>query len=262
MHHCIVCQREMSYPGVCSAPRCMVDTPKPSDIRYSLDSTCLVIRLAIAAMRHEHAAIMVRPIPKYFAEFPDWVVDYENLARVAQSLLVNLGSLNALSEPERVMLNWLISNNALHLGMISDQNCLGLKSPYHRIRFIEVTNTDAKLHEFNSKQVGQSRDDPRWLFHGSVDQHWYGIIRHGLMNMSKTSLSYNGAAFGKGIYCSDDWRIALSYCKASEVRIIAVVQPSQAPDVWARGIGTYVIPDARELIVRYLLLVSDISAKL
>jgi hypothetical protein len=253
----------MSQPGVCGLKGCVVENVP--DIKIRNDATTrLIIKLATRALGSENANLSVRPIPKYFTEF-EWLVDYSRLREIALSLLMKLYEEKPyeekpLTRAETIMYSWLVSGNELRLSFISNHNCLGLNTYGYRLRFVEVTNTKAKEEEFKFR----SSVSCKYLYHGSVDQHWYGIIRNGLKNMSETALSYNGASFGHGIYCTNDWRTAMVYCKDTNPRIICAVQTARDPESWERGIGTFVIPDARDLIVRYLILIDSdkINAKL
>lgn len=253
MYNCVSCNRIMSRSGICSSKRCSVDTV-PAPVFNNNSTTQTIIELAINALGSENAALLVRPIPMYFTH--NWIVDYEILKNIAKSLLQKLRSYVVLSDEERYMYNWLMDNK-MQLGLISSYNCLGLQCYGFSLKFIEVTNTDAKQDEFKARCDGTYG----YLYHGSIDQHWYYIIKNGLRNMSKTVISNNGECFGNGIYCTDDWQHALVYCKNTIPRIICAVQTTKNPHIWERGIGIFVVPDDRDLIVRYLIIIEP-SAKL
>lgn len=56
-----------------------------------------------------------------------------------------------------------------------------------------------------------SRDMTLIRFHGSASDSWYSILRNGLQILSKTSLQSHGAAFGAGIYTSNDLNVSRGY---------------------------------------------------
>lgn len=246
---CIVCYRQMSQPSVCY--KCVDSSDLDHDPRPVNATTELIIELAECSMRSDDANLLVRTIPKYFAEFPEWVVDYQHLANVASRLLLVIQLKLPLKKDETIMLNWLTRQNALQLSLTTN---LGLSG---RLR-LDITNTDEKENDFRSRMTGKYE----YLYHGSIEQNWYGIIKHGLKNMSLTTLSQNGSAFGNGIYCTTDWTLAASYCKNSKRRIVAVVQSAIDPHLLKFGRDTYVIPDAQLIIVRYLILVDCLMAKI
>jgi hypothetical protein len=254
MNQCMVCQREISFRGACI--KCRIDTTGSINISKFSRGDELILRLASIAMRSSIPGQLIGPIAMHLAEQPE--MDFEKLAKICDSILVksNLiistkNSIGLMSRDEVCMIQWILCRLKLTISQIS-QYMPGITR-------IDIENTKEKEQDFRSRLIDVNAPT---LFHGSMDTHWYSIIRDGLKNMSKTSLSLNGASFGNGIYFSDDMRTALSYCKHSKIRLIAACQPCTNIKKWERGKNTYVVPDDKLIIVRYLLMINVVDAKL
>jgi hypothetical protein len=62
--------------------------------------------------------------------------------------------------------------------------------------------------DFNNKKCLSNYG---YLFHGSILENWYSIMRNGIKIASNTALMTNGAVYGKGIYLSDSLEYSLNY---------------------------------------------------
>lgn len=52
-----------------------------------------------------------------------------------------------------------------------------------------------------------------FLFHGSSLQNWHSILRLGLKNFSNTKYMSHGAAYGPGVYFSNNINVSSQYTK-------------------------------------------------
>lgn len=75
-------------------------------------------------------------------------------------------------------------------------------------------------------------------YHGSAYGNWLSILINGLKNYSGTANQINGAAYGPGIYCADNFNISMSYSKCGNTRlyeqqsyIVAEVEIIKADDI-------------------------------
>jgi ubiquitin-conjugating enzyme E2 Q len=50
-----------------------------------------------------------------------------------------------------------------------------------------------------------------FCFHGSSMENWYSILRNGLRNLSNSGLMTAGAAYGAGIYASENYATSYGY---------------------------------------------------
>lgn len=97
-----------------------------------------------------------------------------------------------------------------------------------------------------------------YLFHGSRMENWHSIIRNGVKNCSNTSLMTAGAAYGSGVYLSDDLNVNLGYSGISESQgqyVIAVFEVYGSVDKYRKGTNVYVVNDDSYLLLRYLITV-------
>ncbi len=110
-----------------------------------------------------------------------------------------------------------------------------------------------KEQEFVSvkSEVGESC----YLFHGSRWQNWYSILRNGLKNCSHTKLMTAGAAYGNGIYLSDNTNLSYNYGASGNKSVIGVFEVVGEKTQFQKGRDVYVCPDGKYLIQRYLLII-------
>lgn len=97
-----------------------------------------------------------------------------------------------------------------------------------------------------------------YLYHGSSSENWYSIMRNGLKVASHSKIMVNAAAYGSGIYTSNHFETSLHYTRAyGKNRCIMGVfeAASQTPDRWKKTTSIYVVPNACDLILRYILVV-------
>jgi ubiquitin-protein ligase len=92
-----------------------------------------------------------------------------------------------------------------------------------------------------------------FLFHGSSYENWYSIIRNGLKICSNTGLMTAGAAYGTGIYLSNDINLSLGYTGITQGEcIFGVYEVLNIPQK-LRNISTiFVANDEQMLLLRYL----------
>lgn len=114
----------------------------------------------------------------------------------------------------------------------------------------KISHSQEKEEEFN-KIEGKKL----FLFHGSSGDNWHSILRNGIKVSSNTKLMTSGAAYGKGIYLSDNFNISLGYIK-SLPKVMAVFEVIHREDHMKKTHftgGVYVVPNEELLILRYLL---------
>ncbi len=111
----------------------------------------------------------------------------------------------------------------------------------------EVTYHPTVEEEFQNqvKKVGNL-----FLFHGSSFENWYSIMRNGLKICSNSQLMTSGAAYGTGIYLSNDINLSLSY--TGNICIFGVYEVLNIPNKLARNGTIFVAKDEKMLLLRYL----------
>ena len=106
-----------------------------------------------------------------------------------------------------------------------------------------------------------------YLYHGSLYPNWYSIMRNGIKIGSKTKYFLNGAAYGNGIYLSNDINMSLGYSQVAGIgagvgagvgagaptqMILAIFEVIDNPK-WRKTGTIFVVDDENALILRYLL---------
>lgn len=99
------------------------------------------------------------------------------------------------------------------------------------------------------EQFRDNKHTERWyLFHGSNQGNWHSIMRNNLVVASNTSLMSAGAAYGTGIYASDNIQVSIAYGY-----YVGVIELTCDPAQFRKAPGIYVIPSANYVTLRYLL---------
>ena len=109
--------------------------------------------------------------------------------------------------------------------------------------------------------------DTVYLYHGSRAENWYSILANGIKIGSKSKYFLNGAAYGNGIYLSNDINLSIGYSGArlaqsignaeGENMILAIFQVINNPR-WHKGGTIFVVDDENALVLRYLLVFNDL----
>jgi ubiquitin-protein ligase len=82
---------------------------------------------------------------------------------------------------------------------------------YDDIIIYKITHPFYVENQFNKKITDGAKT---YLYHGSNSANWYSILRNGIKVLSNTTMQKNGAAYGKGIYMSDQFNTSFGYCGA------------------------------------------------
>jgi ubiquitin-protein ligase len=122
-----------------------------------------------------------------------------------------------------------------------------------------------KEQEFKNVQGFKSS---HFNFHGSSNEKWYSIVMNGVKNYSNTRHMSAGAAYGPGIYLSNDYNMSKGYSnrsssinESSSIRsgdcILGVYQIKGEQSMYHKSHSVYVVPDEKMLILRYLTITND-----
>lgn len=115
-----------------------------------------------------------------------------------------------------------------------------------------------KIFQTQCEAYRTSKINTCYLYHGSGRENWYSIMRNGLKVASHSKIMVNAAAYGSGIYTSNHFETSLHYTRAygKQQCIMGVFEAaSTTPDRWKKGSSIYVVPNACDLILRYILVV-------
>jgi ubiquitin-protein ligase len=119
-----------------------------------------------------------------------------------------------------------------------------------------------KEQEFKKMAEGNQNG---FLFHGSNWCNWYSILRNGLKNCSGSKLMTAGAAYGNGIYLSDNTSVSYNYgsskyteitnCSKNIKSVIGVFEVINKQKYF-KSKNIFVVDDDQMLIQRYLIIIS------
>jgi hypothetical protein len=123
---------------------------------------------------------------------------------------------------------------------------------------LEYSASDENNTNFEDKL---SKQESKYLFHGSMINNWFSIIYNGLQIYSGTSKQINGASYGKGIYLSDSIELSNSYCRSNFDFVIGVFEVINA-EKYKKKTSIYVVDDVEDLRLKYIVDVDRIDKKL
>lgn len=118
-----------------------------------------------------------------------------------------------------------------------------------------------KHDSYTESEFMKSSQDFCYLFHGSAIENWHSIIRNGIFNASGTKMMTTGAAYGNGVYLSDNLAVNSSYSRGSLSggshtgcdMVVAVFQVAAAKSKYQKSTNIFVVPDSKLLLLRYLI---------
>jgi ubiquitin-protein ligase len=194
---------------------------------------------------------------------------YELVRFILQSNKVLIKADNLLSADDVIYYNPSTSSGKKHANVVGsvdgsekEKVALDLKS----INLIQFKVEHTQLVEDSFKC-----HDTIDLYHGSRSENWHSIMCNGLKSGSKSKYFLHGAAYGNGIYLSNDIRMSLGYStgvglistlhrnassSTNSSNILAIFEVINNPK-WHKGGSVYVVDDENALILRYLLVFND-----
>jgi ubiquitin-protein ligase len=156
------------------------------------------------------------------------------------------------------LIRFIIKSNKM---MIQPYNIVDIKD--NKIMQFKIIHTQLVEDKFAGKKS-------IYLYHGSRTENWYSIMRNDIKIGSRNSKYYmNGAAYGYGIYLSNDISMSLGYCHSNNTvgysiyeakkgprnfSILAIFQVLENPK-WYKTSNIFVVDDEDALLLRYLLII-------
>jgi hypothetical protein len=288
--YCTICgtihdNKGLGYITACLNPKCMVKIyhyPTSNKITslYKSDSNTFVLlyQFFLSILTHQHVNDFVKTLPKIYG-----VNDVKKLISVVppQHIANDIEPLlNIIADSFDDFFLWVkLDNNTLYaiiLNSISDN--------YYSIHsFKDLVNNDLKkkvidntnLEFFDIKYstevetVISSKLETEgkkyyYLFHGSPFYCWYSIIKNGLKNMSNTKYMTTGAAYGPGIYLSDNCSVSCGYarqCPPFNFSVIGLFQVIENPIKYQKAPAFFVIENEKLLVLRSLVKINPSKDK-
>lgn len=273
--YCSICGENVTYIGkniACKKCEFCEKNMKSvnSDIvtctyKKDIPSFNLIVLTAYSCLQHPNRNEFFNPMPEY----------YKNCDELVKSIKYTYGTFNKLLEiiesvkNDRQLCDKIDVNDYAFLKYIILKNTVDLysdtsfneKNPFEEkniknilegndMIWYQARYPDEKINKFNGSY---------YLFHGSSLSNWYSIMRNGLKNYSGTVKMINGQAHGSGIYLSDSFDFSYTYGidrhSKSNLVVVGVVQLANPSCTYKKSENIYVVPDEKDQILRYIILV-------
>jgi ubiquitin-protein ligase len=227
------------------------------------DKCIFLLESAFEAINCDRREDIFEPFPKHF--LVNKVKNFELLKEVVNNLDINI-LLNIvptyktdkdlaedIGKDEYILLRFILMS--CNVDIVKNDDMLEIKGD--KFIIYKIIHPNHKEEEFRDL-IDKSDKRAEYMFHGSRYQNWYSILRNGLKNCSGTKLMTAGAAYGNGIYLSDNINISYSYGKTNHNNksIIGVFELIDKPK-YKKGEGIYVVNNEKVLIQRYLLILNN-----
>lgn len=231
----------------------------------------LLIDIACYALNCPRVSNIFEPIPETWklANIPaENAITYFNLCTDSKKIILDIASSNSdeeliakIGENTYGFIKFVISTNQ----SISITPCkLFVSASVSNIINIR------RQYEFRytkDKEDVFSKQKTVYLYHGSPYENWYRIRCKGIEICSNNEkLRLNGAAYGDGIYLSNDINLSLGYSHSSfrsksttnNYMVLAIYEVIDNPK-WKKANNIFVIDDENALILRYMIVLNNCS---
>lgn len=291
-NYCIVCHKKLDFQSdgfiTCGNLECVyrfeeliIGNPIIEKIKEEKDFVKFLLESAFDAINSERKFDIFEPFPNYFLK---------SKINISRETLSKLSGKNYDAEKDFIKINKLIDNFNIekffekleYLNADQEISSFYGKDSYILLRFIilscninlirdyslnEKLNDDhikiyKIVHPIDKEKEFENlnKNNCSLLFHGSNWANWYSILRNGLKNCSKTKLMTAGAAFGNGIYLSDNFDYSYNYGVSGNKSIVGVFEIINK-DVYKKSPNIFVVDNEKNLIQRYLLIINTNSKK-
>lgn len=224
----------------------------------------LVFKLILETTKHGIKSVrkhlVFNPLPPMYNEISELeqliISDHfeknnENIYDIIKHSKNDNDIIKKMSDKIYGLLKFIILSNNFRLKSVNmtDKDIFTKEIDYEKdMVCYEIIHDMVKTELFNARE-------PEYLYHGSNIGNWYSIMRNGLKNCSGTSLMSAGAAYGNGIYLSDNANISNVYSSGhidSNIRILGIAQVLNK-DIYKKAEGIFVVPDENKVLLKYLI---------
>lgn len=214
--------------------------------------------------------IQVCPSKKCFNLFAfDYPIDLNIYTSDVKKMLLNLAKSSSTTPHEKYTEACLVENSQIGIQFMNflqvNMGGVGITSD----EFELSNNTGTKKFSIYTFEYQDQHFESRpftYLFHGSPLHNWFSIVNNGLKNFSGTDKMAHGAAYGKGIYFSDDLSLSAMYSNSYKgeymVGVFQVTPDKQTEqknirDYYRKTNRIYVVPDENRVKLKYLVQMSN-----
>lgn len=232
----------------------------------------VLILSAYSCLKHPKRELVFKPYDSEMGTF-DYldknlkynINNFSNLITIVNESISDKDLKNKIGSIDYKFLKYIINNNITDLKSTLIFN----NDIFASEKIIDITKTNEILTLAVKNDLATetkfSSDSPSYLFHGSPLANWYSILRNGLQNHSKTPLMANGAAYGLGVYLSDNLSVSVVYgvdkYSNQHLNVIGVTQVLPEKKTYHKGKNIYVVPDGENLMLKYIIIMNSSKFK-
>lgn len=180
----------------------------------------------------------------------DTADNYDNIFRIIELVNDDRELIKKTSVIKYGMLKYMILNNTFKLKTIPMNDNID-----DEINLDRDTVCFEIIHDVIDDKF-KYLDKPTYLYHGSHIYNWGSIMKNGLKNYSGTKNMVNGAAYGNGIYFSDEITMSASYSRnstsISNIYVIGVAQVYNK-EKYMKTYNIYVVNNEDDVLLKYLI---------
>jgi hypothetical protein len=228
---------------------------------YNEDPTSFnfIVLTGITCLNSPKRDVILNPKPEKIANYDELLkqINVENIDDINKTIFMNDSDIklkDKLGIDVYYFIKFLLKSNITRIRTSSFDGKKEMPTNLtnlNDILLISVSNPPSIEEEFD-------KAEPLFFFHGSAITNWYGILRNGLKNCSGTNMQSHGAAYGNGIYLSDNLAVSLSYTAGAIKGITtigcAVVRVIGKADDYKKTPGIFVVPDEKKVLLKYIIL--------
>eukprot|EP00735_Rhodelphis_limneticus_P001284 TRINITY_DN11870_c0_g1::TRINITY_DN11870_c0_g1_i1::g.16511::m.16511 TRINITY_DN11870_c0_g1::TRINITY_DN11870_c0_g1_i1::g.16511 ORF type:complete len:323 (+),score=-5.98,sp/Q5U2Q4/PAR16_RAT/30.21/3e-27,PARP/PF00644.15/5e-10 TRINITY_DN11870_c0_g1_i1:93-1061(+) len=233
----------------------------------------LLLSAFSAALLSYRRGTVLDPLPSFYkdrlktGQEPDY--DYlRGLLKEISCVSEQKSKVRLLSHDALQLLSWLSRLPKVKIMTLPPMEMLKKASPEYLAKGFQTAMLPAYAFQF--LQLGGGTDFEELAeeygvtvaFHGSKPENWYPILHQGLKNLSGTPLQRTAAAYGDGIYLSEDLSVALGFSPqfamwdksalGDTIALVAVCEVINHPDVHSGRKGdspeTYLIVPSSQFV--------------
>ena len=220
---CIICGKlfglGMTRPATCEDPKCVMafqDMGIGDSVLQMIMEEWEVFDLLVNLSKIASKSPRFTPDPYKIVEgVPDAETFWKFLESIPEkNVLTAMAVAGKLKEklPKELysLLVWIVASNRTELRFVEDKKAeIYKETGAKRVWHIRIARPEMELDFRERKEAHGSF----FAYHGTNCLFLHSILRTGLRNLSGTQWQSNGAALGKGIYCSTNRSVSQGYSR-------------------------------------------------
>jgi len=191
--------------------------------------------------------ISLNPIPSFFDK-SKFILNYDNLIKSLNQSKDDIELSKNISELQFKTIKWFF----LKIKFLFKKIYYFNKNKIDKVNTYEIINF--------SSNFNPEKKETFFAFHGSTIDRWYPITLNGIKIMSNTSGMKNAAAYGSGIYLSQNSSFSFHYStfyEHSSDNIIGVFEVIGNPRDYYKTTNIFLVNDINKLCLKYIINIYD-----